>query len=400
MVLGTQGELMSESHRNEAVLLNRGENFSQLASTLGLDESLVSAGDGALSDVAPETANSAPPDQGGGEGGTRENPQVQIAGDTAQAVIDPLSEESDSDAEPGAEPRLLRKPSAIKRLAARHRQPPIWGRVRRKQVSLFYGPPGAGKSQFILQAGVAMAAGKPFAGHTPVRPCKVAFFSPEDEADVISDRIEAAAKVLGADMALVEENLAIAYYSESGVLFEPGVDGVRLTTLGADFFAEVAEFGADVVCLDPMAELHRLAEADNGAMNGLMARLRTFARKGNYAVMMTHHTAKPESADKAPTLHSGRGASATGAASRHVEILSELAKAERDRYGITDERLPDFIRREVSKDSYGRKPGVPTFLKRVEVEVNGAAAPALMSVELTAVPVDPAKAGPARKKRA
>ena len=390
---------MGEIHHDDAVLMDREDNFSQSASTLGLDESLVSAGDGAFSDVAPETADSAQPDQGGGEGETRGNPQVQVAEDTVRAVSHPQAE-GESEACPGAEPRLLRKPSAIKRLAARHRQPPIWGRVRRKQVSLFYGPPGAGKSQFVLQAAVAMAAGKPFAGHTPAKPCKVAFFSPEDEADVVADRIEAAAKVLDADMALVEENLVIAYYGESGVLFEPGVDGVRLTTLGADFFAEVAEFGADAVCLDPMAELHRLAEADNGAMNGLMARLRTFARKGNYAVLMTHHTAKPESGDKAPTLHSGRGASATGAASRHVEILSELTKAERDRYGITDEKAPDFIRREVSKDSYGRKPGVPTFLKRVEIEVNGAAAPALMPVELVAVPVDPAKAEPARKRRA
>ncbi len=391
---------MSESYRDEAVLLNRDDNFSQSASTLGLDESPVAAGDGAFSDVAPETADSALPDQGGGEDETRGNPQVQGAGDTAQAVAHPLAEEGESEAGPEAKPRLLRKPSAIKQLAARHRQPPIWGRVRRKQVSLFYGPPGAGKSQFVLQGGVAMAAGRPFAGHTPVKPCKVVFFSPEDEADVISDRIEAAAKVLGADMALVEENLVIAYYGESGVLFESGVNGVRLTTLGADFFAEVAEFGADAVCLDPMAELHRLAEADNGAMNGLMARLRTFARKGNYAVLMTHHTAKPESGDKAPTLHSGRGASATGAASRHVEILSELTKAERDRYGITAEMAPDFIRREVSKDSYGRKPGVPTFLKRVEIKVNGASAPALMPVELVAVAVDPAKAEPAKKKRA
>ncbi|MDD2765810.1 MAG: AAA family ATPase [Opitutaceae bacterium] len=392
--------MMEDIHRDNAVLKNRGDDFSRLAFTLGPDEYPVAAGDGAFSEVTPETADSARPNQGGGEDGTRENPQVEIAEDAAQTVAHPLVEEGDSDAEPGAEPRLLRKPSAIKRLAARHRQPPIWGWVRRKQVSLFYGPPGAGKSQFVLQAGVAMAAGKPFAGHTPVRPCKVVFFSPEDEADVISDRIEAAAKVLDADMALVEENLVIAYYGESGVLFEPGVDGVRLTTLGSDFFAEVAEFGADAICLDPMAELHRLAEADNGAMNGLMARLRTFARKGNYAVLMTHHTAKPESGDKAPTLHSGRGASATGAASRHVEILSELTKAERDRYGITDERLPDFIRREVSKDSYGRKPGVPMFLKRVEVEVNGAAAPALVPVELVAVPADSAKAEPTRKKRA
>jgi RecA-family ATPase len=370
--------MMGEFHHDDAVPKDRGDDFSRLVFALGPDRHLVAAGDEAFSDVAPATADSAQPDTGGGEKGTRERPKVQEA--TGEAQADPRSLANAEGRMSG--PVLLHNFSSLKRIAEAQRQAPIWGNVRRRQVSLVVGQPGIGKSQYLAQGGIAMSAGCPFGGYMPSGAYRVILLSPEDEADILVDRIEAMAAVLGADMATVEQNLRIVHHEESCVLFEPGPEGARMTDMGRSFFAEVDEFGADVVCLDPMAELHRLPEMDNGSMHELMAKLRTLARLGNYAVVLTHHSVKPDSGSTPPSIHTARGASATGASIRHAEVFSELSKKEREDFGITDEAAPDYIRRDVVKASYRRRPGRPTYFRRVEVPANGATAPAMEMVQL------------------
>ncbi len=336
--------------------------------------------DKASNEAAPHKAHTAPPDERGVEDEAGAAPQANVVQN--QVPAEPRANEEGVDYGEESNPTLLVGVGKLRAVAARSRQPPMWGHVRRHQVSLMLGPPGIGKSQYAAQAAIAMAAKRPFAGHTPTGAYRVVFLSPEDEADILIDRIEAMAKILGADMSLVERNLRIVHHDGSCALFEPGAHGVRLTDMGRTFFTEVEEFGADVVCLDPMAELHRLPEMDNGAMNALMSRFRTRAREGNFAVVLTHHTAKPDSADKPPTIHAARGASATAAACRHAEIFTELGKKEKEDFAITEEMAPDYVRRDTVKASYARRPGQPTYFKRVEVAVNGGTAPALEMVKL------------------
>lgn len=373
---------MAKTHHDEAAPVGRDVQLSPWNSALGLGTTPVSAGDGTTSEAAPDTARIAPPVEGGSKKGTRDIPRVQAATGEAQAESQSQASVEGTDGRQ-AGPGLLLRFSNLKRIAAARRQAPIWGNVRRRLVSLVVGQPGIGKSQYLVQGGVAMASGRPFGGYVPSGAHKVVILSPEDEADILVDRIEAMASALGADMGILEHNLRIVHHDDSCVLFEPGPAGAKMTDIGRSFFAEVEGFGADVVCLDPMAELHRLPEMDNGSMHELMATLRTRARAGNYAVVLAHHSVKPDKGEAPPTIHTARGAGATGASIRHADVFSELSKKEREDFGITDEAAPDYIRRDVVKSSYRRRPGRPTYFKRVEVAVNDTTAPALEMVELT-----------------
>ncbi|MDR3505259.1 MAG: AAA family ATPase [Acidocella sp.] len=365
-----------DHHHAEAVEVDRDNTSSLLNFTSGPDANPAVADAEDRNEGAPEIPAAFVSQEGNVE--TGENPQVQAAEDKAQAASE-LRAETEGQL---ARPMLLYGFNDLRQVAARRRQPPIWGNVRRGLVSLVVGQPGVGKSQYVAQAGIAMATGRPFGGYMPSGEHRVVFLSPEDEADILVDRIEAVAGLLRADMDIVERNLKIVHHEDSCVLFEPGPKGTQLTDMGRAFFAEVDDFRADAVFMDPMAELHRLPEMDNGAMNGLLAALRTRARLGNYAVVLTHHSVKPDKGDAPPTIHTARGAGATGASIRHADVLSELSKKERADFGITDEAAPDYVRLDVVKSSYRRRPGKPTYFRRVEVPVNGTTAPAMEMIEL------------------
>ncbi len=253
---------------------------------------------------------------------------------------------------------------------------PLWGDISRGLVTLLLGAPGVGKSLYGLQMLVAIATGRAFAGVHPTGAHKVVLLSPEDNAGVIGRRIAAMAQTMGVDWELLRQNLRIVNCDGPSVLFEKDGDGIRQTPAGRRFFHETKAFGAAVVGLDPMMEIHLLAESDNNSMHLLMGALRDFARTGNCAVVMFHHITKPDS-DKRPTANSSRGASAITAAVRHIEIFSELEKKEREDLSLTEEQAVDIFRRDKVKSSYRRRSGRPAYFKRVSVSVNGITAPAL-----------------------
>ncbi len=277
---------------------------------------------------------------------------------------------------------VLLDPRQLMRAAARV-ELPLWRGFRRGKISVVIGAPGVGKSLYVLQALIAMATGVKFCGRGASGVYRVVLLSPEDDAGDIGQRMAAIAQKMGVDAELLQENFRVVNCENPFVLFAKQNDDLVQTAEGRELFEKIKAFGADVVCLDPMAELHHLQESDNGHMHFMMAGLREIARQSNCAMIVLHHLAKA-SGDHEPTLNSIRGAGSIGAALRYTEALGELTDKEASEFGLSEDDRIDYVRLTIPKWTGSRRPRRPIYLRRVTISVDGFEAPAFEMVELVA----------------
>ncbi len=253
--------------------------------------------------------------------------------------------------------------------AASQVQPSLLGDLKRGQVTIFAGPPGVGKTMYTVQMLCALAAGAPFAGHTPAAAVKVALLSVEDGDTELGQRMAACAKLMGLDEALLQENFAVADFSAPFLLFRRGPDGVTLTEKGRQLADELAAFGVSCLVLDPISALHDLPENDNGLMTLFMAAQQQLARELDCAIINLHHFGK-ENADR-PTLNSCRGAGAIGSVARNVQFFIELAADEIAVLEIPEGEDADHFRQLPGKLSHAQRAGKIAYFRRKAVELDG-----------------------------
>lgn len=253
--------------------------------------------------------------------------------------------------------------------AAAQESPPLLGDLRRRQVTIFAGPPGVGKTVYTVQMLCGLAAGAPFAGHTPAGPVKVVLLSVEDGDTELGQRMAACARLMGLDEALLQENFRVADFSAPFLLFRRGPEGVELTEKGREFADELAAFGVSCLVLDPISALHDLPENDNGMMTLLMAAQQQLARELDCAIINLHHFGK-ETADR-PTLNSCRGASAIGSVARNVQFFVELAADEIAALDIAEGEELNHFRQFPGKLSHAERAGKIAYFRRKRVQLDG-----------------------------
>ena len=92
-----------------------------------------------------------------------------------------------------------------------------------------------------------------------------------------------------------------------------------------------------VFIVDPFVETHEVSENSNEQIKAVAVMFRDIARKGECAVMLVHHTAKPPqgtSDGHAGNMNTARGASALVGVARIVQTLFSMSAKDAERYGV------------------------------------------------------------------
>jgi hypothetical protein len=88
----------------------------------------------------------------------------------------------------------------------------------------------------------------------------------------------------------------------------------------------------DIVVLDPFASVHKVNENDNVAIDEVVKTLASIAQLTDCAIMIVHHTRKPNG--KELTVEDSRGASALHAAVRNARVINTMSIEEANGAGI------------------------------------------------------------------
>lgn len=143
---------------------------------------------------------------------------------------------------------------------------------------------------------------------------------------------------------------------------------------------------------DPLVEMHRVNENDNGDMAAVMNAFKRIARATDSSVATVHHTGKPPKGD--PSAHAGsqsasRGASSIGGAVRAGMTMFTMSPAEAKHYQIPESQRRNYVRVDASKGNLSPHPGESVWFEKVNVPLgNGEGAPAFRPAHLIATNPD------------
>ena len=240
-------------------------------------------------------------------------------------------------------------PTALADLMGRAYPPTEWawaGFVLKGEGNLLYGDGGVGKSLLALNLGVAVAAGKSFAGNAVTQMPVIALFA-EDGPSQVKQRVEQALISLGLDhrgnlpmhlWCQPSGDVTLARVDESGVV----TPLPRLLALRG----ELAALGVPaLVILDSFADLFALNENLRLPVNAALKKvLGALCRDYGATVLVLAHPSKASILDG--SKYSGSTAFNNGVRQR---LTLEFARSEDD--GASD-RLPLRVLR-VAKSNYG-----------------------------------------------
>jgi hypothetical protein len=217
----------------------------------------------------------------------------------------------------------------------------------RANVSVTAGAGARGKSTLIVGEALMMVSGKSKLDITPAGKLRVWYVNLEDDMNELRRKFNAAM----AHYEMTPEDIADRLYVESGcgreivlavedfkrraVLNRALLDKIRRT---------ICKRRIDVVIFDPFVSLHRVSENDNGAIDLLVKALAGIAQETNCAMMLVHHTRKPNGNEG--SVDDARGASALINAARYARVLNPMTADEASRLGVAPEKR-GFIFRSV-----------------------------------------------------
>jgi hypothetical protein len=185
----------------------------------------------------------------------------------------------------------------------------------------------------------------------PLKPYRVMTYNVEDDADEQRRRLSAILRRMGKTPVDIAGRVARISPEDAGTLIARNDLGVQIDT---DVLKEIEEqierFGADILILDPLAELHTCEENDNTALRAVIARFRGLASKHNIALVVLHHTRKGvvEPGDPDAT----RGASSIASAARVVLTVTGMTKEDAKAFGLPAESRKHHFRLDGGKSNY------------------------------------------------
>ncbi len=230
------------------------------------------------------------------------------------------------------------------------------------KVTVLVAEPGGSKSTWSLGTALAKASGKPLMGFDVGDRGAVAIFNNEDDLEEMERRLVAAMqayKIAAQDIALPggadpsdsllfinsgdKRRLRIAKRLQDGRLVADDVERM---------IAYVKENNIQLLIADPLSETHAGQENSNEDMVKVGGMYRYVAQRADCAVLLIHHTRKP---DKAATEgysgnpNSARGASSLIGVARTVLTLGVFSKQDCARYNIPEKEKSFYIVLEQAK---------------------------------------------------
>ena len=244
------------------------------------------------------------------------------------------------------------------------------GYFLRGHVTTIVGPGGVSKSSLVLAYVVALALKVELHGMHPRGEYRSFVFNAEDDADEQRRRLTAILAGFGRQPDAIAGKVFRTGPNKVGTLFERDPDtGDVYPTAAMTMLQEQIRFAkADVLFVDPLAELHNVEENDNGAMRAIVAAFRLMAKELNIAVVIIHHTRKGVMVPGDPDA--GRGASAIVGASRVVLTLSGMSEEEAKAFGLPPDARSHYFRVDGGKANYSTLTGCEWFERISRVLAN------------------------------
>ena len=168
------------------------------------------------------------------------------------------------------------------------------GYLLRGAVTALVGAGGSSKSMLMIVWAVALAMGREYHGLKPRGEYRVVLYNAEDDSDEQKRRLTAALTSMGLTPAAIVDKVLRTGPEKVGTLLarDPETKELYRTDAMLELVANVVAFKADVLILDPLAEMHTDDENANVQLREVVAEFRSLAKELGMAVVLVHHTRK------------------------------------------------------------------------------------------------------------
>jgi hypothetical protein len=206
----------------------------------------------------------------------------------------------------------------------------------RQFVSVLASAGGIGKTSLQIVEALAICTGRALLGEAVHEQTNVWLVNLEDPMEEMQRRVLAAMRLFGIKPEEVKGRLFLdagrnfrmkfATQTREGVI--PNADLIR------HMVEKIPERGIGAVFIDPFVGTHDVSENDNGAINSVLAEIRTIADATGCAIGLVHHIRKGNGEDA--TIDSVRGANSLIGAARAARVINRLGKDEAAKLGIDE----------------------------------------------------------------
>lgn len=246
----------------------------------------------------------------------------------------------------------------------------------RQEVTALIAPGGVGKSLVQLMTAVFLATGQDMFGFKNVegRPLKSVIYNAEDSLDEMSMRLYAICTALNIDASLVVPKIMLI--SGKTHMRLRLVNGGQQPSINEEAFRMLLDALRDPdigMCgLDPLNKLHTVNGIDNIAMTYVMEQLETLAELTNIALLISHHTSKPNlasSATYAGNADAAQGASAIKDSVRIMMTLMTPSDEDASRFALTGQERRLYLRMDDAKMNRALASDETLWLRKVPVKL-------------------------------
>lgn len=267
----------------------------------------------------------------------------------------------------------------------------ILGRsLLRGYLSLLVAPPGVGKSTFSLMQAIAICIGMMLTGQSVYESGKVWVHNNEDDRDELKRRIAAILQHYSIPFASIKDSLAVtsgadrpfmaAKKDQAGrVIRQPDIEAC---------IAQIKAHNIKLFIVDPFIETHEVEENSNEEIKIVAQLYREIAQKADCAVLLVHHTSKPQQGSSdghAGSMHTARGASALVGVARIVQTLFGMSARDAEKLGIDDKDRHLYIRLDDAKANLSLASPTALWFKRIGITIaNGDEVGVLEPVDFSA----------------
>lgn len=240
-------------------------------------------------------------------------------------------------------------------------------------------PGGSSKSTWTMTMAVSKASGKNLLDIDPRGAGRVWLYNNEDDMEELKRRLIAIMEAFGVtweDMTDEDGTCRLALSSGEETLFQIARRDGRLNKIkphhADQMVADLIEFNADLLIIDPLAETHPAQENSNDEMKEIGQMFRMVAQRGGVALLLVHHTRKHDNASsegQSGNMDAARGASALSGLVRSMYTLFQMNEKEAKKYGIAESDRWEYIHMEGAKGNL-TKGGFSKWYKRESWALN------------------------------
>ena len=248
------------------------------------------------------------------------------------------------------------------------------GTLLRGNVTVEVAPPGAGKSTLAIQQAVAIVTGRPITRQQVHEQTRVWIYNNEDDGDELKRRLAAVLQHWDIRLPEIRGWLALNSGADRPLLLARADrvgNVIRLPDVDT-CIEHIKAHGIGVFIVDPFVETHEVNENSNEQIKAVAVMFRDIARRGECAVMLVHHTAKPPqgaSDGHAGNQNTARGASALVGVARIVQTLFSMSPRDGERYGVPEEERRLYVRLDDAKANVSLIGADARWFRRVGVTI-------------------------------